>query len=60
MRHKGLRRFLEDDNTAALQPAVVPELRRILSFLQDMEREEVLLAVPAWKARRLEGKRTDI
>ena len=51
---------MEDDNTAALQPAVVPELRRILSFLQDMEREEVLLAVPAWKARRLEGKRTDI
>ena len=59
MRHKGLRRFVEDDNTAALQPAVVPELRRILSFLQDMEREEELLAVPAWKARGLEAKRTD-
>lgn len=45
--HKGLRRFVEHDSAAALQPAVVPKLRRILSFLQDMEREEELLTVPA-------------
>ena len=43
--HKGLRRFIEDDNPAALQPAVVPKLRGILSFLQDMEREEGLRTV---------------
>ena len=38
--HKGFRRFIEDDNLASLQPAVMPKLRRILSFLQDMEREQ--------------------
>ena len=60
VRHKGLRQFMEDDSTAALQPAVVPKLRRILSFLQDMEREEELLMVPAWKAHRLAGDRKDV
>ena len=57
VRHKGLRRFVEDDSTAALQSAVVAKLRRILSFLQDMEREEELLTVPSWKAHRLAGDR---
>lgn len=60
IRHKGLRRFVEDDSAAALQPAVVPKLRRILSFLQDMEREEELPTVPAWKAHRLAGDRKDV
>ena len=58
--HKGLRRFIEDDNPAALQPAVVPKLRRILSFLQDMEREEELRAVPSWKAHQLGGDRKGV
>ena len=57
---KGLRRFIEDDSTAALQPAVVPKLLRILSFLQDMEREEELRTVPGWKAHRLVGDRKDV
>jgi proteic killer suppression protein len=55
--HKGLRRLIEDDNTAGLQPAVVPKLRRIVSFLQDMEREEELRTVPSWKAHPLTGDR---
>ena len=58
--HKGLRRFIEDDSAAALQPAVVPKLRRILSFLQDTEREEELRTVPGWKAHRLAGDRKDV
>ena len=55
--HKGLRRFIEDDSAAALQPAVAPKLRRILSFLQDMEHEEELRTVPGWKAHQLAGDR---
>ena len=55
--HKGLRRFIENDSATALQPAVAPKLRRILSFLQDMEREEELRTVPGWKAHRLAGDR---
>ena len=55
--HKGLRRFIEDDDAAGLQPAVVPKRRRMVSFLQDMEREEELRSVPAWKAHQLTGDR---
>ena len=58
--HKGLRRFIEDDNTAGLQPAVVPKLWRILSFLQDLDREEELRTVPAWRAHQLAGDRKGV
>ena len=60
MRHKGLRRRIEDDSAAALQPAVVPSLRRILSFLQDMERTDDFLTFPGWKAHRLAGDRKEV
>ena len=55
--HKGLRRLIQDDDTTGVQPAVAPKLRRIVSFLQDMEREEELRMVPSWKAHRLTGDR---
>ena len=35
--HKGLRRFIEDDDATGLQAAVVPKVRRIVTFLQDMD-----------------------
>ena len=53
--HKGLRRFIEDDDASGLQPAVVIKVQRIVSFLQDMEREEELRTVPSWKAHMLTG-----
>lgn len=55
--HKGLRRFIEDDNVTGIQPAVAPKLRRIISFLQDMEQESELQTIPSWKAHRLTGDR---
>lgn len=55
--HKGLRRFIEDDDATGLQAAVVPKVRRIVSFLQDMEREDGLRTVPSWKAHQLTGDR---
>ena len=58
--HRGLRRLIQHDDSAGVQPAVAPKLRRMVSFLQDMEHEEELLAVPAWKAHRLAGKRKDV
>ncbi len=51
---------MEDDNAASLQPAVVPKLRRMLSFLQDMEREEELRTVPSWRAHQLVGGRKHV
>lgn len=55
--HKGVRRFIEADDTSGLQSTVVEKLRRILSFLQDMEREEELRTVPSWKAHQMTGDR---
>ncbi|SCX25464.1 type II toxin-antitoxin system RelE/ParE family toxin [Agrobacterium rosae] len=55
--HKGLRRLIEDDDATSLQAAVVPKLLRIVSFLQDMEREDELRTVPSWKAHQLTGHR---
>jgi toxin HigB-1 len=54
--HKGLRRFIEDDDASGLQPAVVVKVQRIVSFLQDMEEEE-LRTVQSWKAHMLTGDR---
>lgn len=58
--HKGLRRFIEEDNAAAFPPAAVPKLRRMLSFLQDMERADELRMVPGWNAHRLVGDRRGV
>lgn len=55
--HKGLRRFIERDDVSGLQLAVVEKVRRIVSFLQDMEREEELHTVPGWKTHLLKGDR---
>jgi len=55
--HKGLRRLIEDDDGSGLQPDVLPKLRRMISFLQDMEQEEELRTVPSWKAHQLTGDR---
>ncbi|MDE0680931.1 MAG: type II toxin-antitoxin system RelE/ParE family toxin [Gammaproteobacteria bacterium] len=51
--HKGLRRLVQKDDAAGVPPAVAGKLRRMVSFLQDMEQEEELRSVPGWKAHRL-------
>lgn len=55
--HKGLRRFMVEDDATGLPSAILPKLRRILSFLQDMEREDELRTIPSWKAHQLAGDR---
>ena len=55
--HKGLRRLIEDDDAGGVQPSVAGKLRRIVSFLQDMEQEEELRTVPRWRAHKLTGNR---
>jgi len=55
--HKGLRRFIEKDDAAGLQPAVIEKLRRIITFLQAMESEDEIQMVPSWKAHLLTGDR---
>lgn len=58
--HQGLRRFIEDDDTSGLQPAVISKMRRMISFLQDMESTDELHAIPAWKAHLLTGDRRGV
>jgi proteic killer suppression protein len=53
--HKGLRRFIEDDDKSGIQAAVAEKLRRMISFLQDMEKETELKAMPNWKVHQLTG-----
>ena len=55
--HKGLRRFIEDDDKSGIQAAAAEKLRRMISFLQDMEKETELKSVPGWKAHQLTGDR---
>jgi len=55
--HKGLRRFIENDDASAPQPSVVEKVRRIVTFLQDMGGEDEIRTVPSWKAHRLTGDR---
>ena len=55
--HKGLRRFIEHDDAHGLPAAVAPKVRKIVSFLQDMEQEAELRTVPSWKAHQLTGDR---
>ena len=55
--HKGLRRLIEDDDASGLQPAVVAKIRRMVSFLQDREKEDELRTAPSWKAHVLTGER---
>jgi proteic killer suppression protein len=55
--HKGLKRFIEHDDSSALPPSVGPKVRKIVSFLQDMEHESELRTVPPWKAHQMTGDR---
>jgi proteic killer suppression protein len=58
--HKGLRRFIENDDASGLQPAVIEKVRRIVTFLQDMECEDEIRSVPSWKAHLLSGDRKGV
>jgi proteic killer suppression protein len=57
VKHSGLRRLMLDDDPSGVQPGVVDEIRKMLAFLQDMEREDELRMVPTWKAHLLTGER---
>lgn len=57
VRHKGLRRLLEQGDASGIQPQVVDKVVKILAFLQDMGAEDELRSVPTWKAHQLTGDR---
>jgi proteic killer suppression protein len=58
--HRGLRRFIENDDPSGLPAAVAEKIRKIVSFLQDMENEAELRSVPVWKAHQMTGDRKGV
>lgn len=55
--HKGLRRFIEDDDASGLPAQFSGKIRKIVEFLQAMESEDELHALPLWKPHQLTGDR---
>jgi toxin HigB-1 len=48
---------MANDDACGIQAAVAEKLRRMISFLQNMEKEDELRTVPSWKAHQLTGDR---
>lgn len=55
VRHKGLRRLIEDDDRSGIDPAIGDKLLKMVAFLQDMVDIKQLQDIPTWKAHRLTG-----
>ena len=60
IRHKGLRRLVDQDDASAFQPVVADKLRKIVFFLQDIVREKELEDAALWKAHKLSGDRRGV
>jgi proteic killer suppression protein len=58
--HRGLRRFIQHNDSSGLAPSVVEKVRNILTFLQEMEDPQELRDVPSWNAHQLTGDRKGI
>lgn len=55
--HKGLKRLYAEDSVKGVPPQSADKLRKMLAFLDDMQDEEELRSLPAWKAHMLTGDR---
>ena len=56
-RHKGLKRFYEEDSPKGVPPDTVDKLRKILAFLDNMQDPEELRVLGSWKVHTLGGDR---
>jgi proteic killer suppression protein len=57
VRHRALRRFVQEDDAAGLPAAFVETIRNIVSFLQEMNDTDELKALRSWHAYQLTGDR---
>ena len=58
--HKGLKKLCLEDSSKGLPADAVDKLRAMLTYLQDMQDTEKLLAFPLWKAHQLTGDRKGV
>lgn len=56
-RHKGLKRFIEDDDARGIRSDPVSRVRRILTALQTVQDIERLNGPPGWRIHQLTGDR---
>jgi len=57
VRHKGLQRFIEDDDARGIRPDLVGRVRRMLTALRSIDRIEQLEGPPGWRLHQLSGDR---
>lgn len=58
--HRGLRRFIEDNNSRELNANLVPRLRRILTAIILAETPDTILGPPGWRIHQLSGDRAGV
>jgi len=57
VRHKGLKRFIEDDDERGIRRDLVSRVRRVLTALLSVETIEGLQGPPGWRVHQLTGDR---
>jgi toxin HigB-1 len=57
VRHRGLKRFIEDDDERGIRPDLVNRVRRILTALISVESIARLEGPPGWRIHQLTGDR---
>ena len=57
VRHKGLKRLMEDDDRSGLPAKYIDKIEKILAFMQDMTVEDELRTISSWRPHMLGGDR---
>jgi proteic killer suppression protein len=57
VRHKGLKRFIEDDDDRGIRRDLTSRVRRVLTALMSVESIEGLEGPPGWRIHQLTGDR---
>jgi proteic killer suppression protein len=58
--HRGLRRFMENDDVSGLPPEYIEKVRNIVSFLLEIGDMKELQNIPSWRAHQLSGARKGV
>lgn len=57
VRHRGLKRFIEEDDDREIRQDLVNRVRRVLTAVQSAENVEELAGPPGWRIHQLSGDR---
>jgi len=60
IRHRGLRRLIEEDDARELQQSLVARIRRVITALHLARDPESILGPPGWRIHQLSGDRADV